>query len=296
MTPMLRSTASLLAQDRGGIHFSWGEEGVEILVILVSAILITILISVVIRRFRKRLEGNPSLTQEMNLQRIATLTGALSTTGVVVVWVIAILLILGVVGVPLGPFFASAGIAGIALGFGAQSIVRDTLSGFFILLENQFGVSDVVTLTTSNGPVDGKVESLSLRVTTLRAFDGTLHTVPNGNIMVVSNKSRGWARAIVDIRLAFGEDLDRVREILEDLFDEIRTDETLRDWIREGPHLLGVERNADYAQVVRIVADTRPSKRFDVERALRERIGRRLASEGIQVPIPPTMTPGTPAG
>jgi small-conductance mechanosensitive channel len=293
MTPMPHPIAFILAQDRG-VHFDWGDEGIELLAILLTAAVLTFVLSFVIRRFRKKLEGNPSLTQELNLQRIATLTGALSTTGVVVVWVIAILLMLSVVGVPLGPFFASAGIAGIALGFGAQSIVRDTLSGFFILLENQFGVSDVVSLTTSNGVVDGKVESLSFRVTTLRAFDGTLHTVPNGNIMFVSNKSRGWARAIVDIRLAFGEDLDRVRDILEDLFDEIRTDETLRDWIREGPSLLGVERNADYAQVFRIVADTRPSKRFDVERALRERIARKLAAEGIQIPVPPTMTPGTP--
>jgi len=291
---MLGSIAHVLAQERDRIRFDWSEEGIEIAVILAIAIVITIAFSFVIRRFRKKLEGNPSLTQELNLQRIATLTGALSTTGVVVVWVVAVLLILGVIGVPLGPFFASAGIAGIALGFGAQSIVRDSLSGFFILLENQFGVSDVVTLTTGNGPVDGKVETLSFRVTTLRAFDGTLHTVPNGNIMFVSNKSRGWARAIVDIRLAYGEDLDRVREVLEDVFDEVRTDETLRDWIREGPSFMGVERNADYAQVVRIVADTRPSKRFDVERALRERIGRKLAAEGIQVPVPPTIAPGTP--
>ena len=291
---MPRPIAFVLAQNRG-VHFDWREEGIEILAILLTAALLTFLLSFVIRRFRRKLEGNPSLTQELNLQRIATLTGALSTTGVVVVWVIAILLMLSVVGVPLGPFFASAGIAGIALGFGAQSIVRDTLSGFFILLENQFGVSDVVSLTTSNGVVDGKVESLSFRVTTLRAFDGTLHTVPNGNIMFVSNRSRGWARAIVDVRLAYGEDVARIREMLDDLFDEIRTDETMRDWIREGPSMLGIERLADSAQVVRIVADTRPSKRVDVERALRERIARKLAAEGIQVPVAPTITPGSPS-
>src|SRR3712207_3215205 len=264
MGPMLLAQA-----DARGLDHWFDEHGVQIIATLAAAIFLTLLFTVVIRRFRRRLEGNPSLTQELNLQRIATLTGAVSTTGVVVIWVVAILLMLGQLNVPLGPFFASAGIAGVALGFGAQAIVRDTLAGFFILLENQFGVSDVLTLQTTAGAIDGKVESLSFRVKVLRAFDGTLHTVPNGNIQVVSNKSRGWARAIVDVRIAYGEDVERVREVLEDLFDEVRMDATLRDWIREGPSVLGIEQNADYAQVVRIVADTRPSKRFDVERALR---------------------------
>ena len=285
----------LLAQaDRRGFDYWFDEHGVSVISILVAAVVVTAVVSFVIRRFRRRLEGSPSLTQELNLQRIATLTGAVSTTGIVVIWVVAILLLLGELNVPLGPFFASAGVAGVALGFGAQAIVRDTLSGFFILLENQFGVGDVLTLQTTAGPVDGKVESLTFRVTTLRAFDGALHTVPNGNIQVVSNKSRGWARAIVDVRVAYGEDVERVREVLDDLFEEVRTDATLRDWIREGPSVLGIETLSDYAQVVRVVADTRPSKRFDVERALRERMARKLAAEGIQVPVPPTITPGAP--
>jgi len=280
----------VLAQARSDWLHDWG---IQVSVTIGVALLATFVLTVVLRRFRRKLEGSPSLTQELNLQRIATLTGALSTTGVVVIWAVAILLVLGSLDVPLGPFFASAGVAGVALGFGAQSIVRDTLSGFFILLENQFGVSDVIALQTTAGPVDGKVEALSFRVTVLRAFDGTLHTVPNGNIQVVSNKSRGWARAIVDVRVAYGQDVDRLREVLEELFDELRMDTTLRDWIREGPSVLGIDALADYAQVVRVVADTRPSKRFDVERILRERITRKLAAEGIRVPVPPTITPGT---
>jgi len=203
--------------------------------------------------------------------------------------------ILGNLNVSLGPLIASAGVAGIALGFGAQTIVRDTLSGFFILLENQFGVGDVVELQTTANPVGGKVEGLSLRVTTLRAFDGTLHLVPNGNIQLVSNKSRGWARAIVDVRVGYGEDVDRVRGVLDELFEEVRLDPSLSDWIREGPSVLGIETLSEYAQVVRVVADTRPSKRWDTERALRERIARRLDAEGIRVPIPPVgPQPGQP--
>jgi len=269
--------------------------GLSIIVTLAVAVVLTVVIQVFVRRFRRKLEGSPSLTQELNLQRIATLTGALSTAGLVATWTIAILVVLGQLGTNLGPVFASAGVAGVALGFGAQSIVRDTLSGFFILLENQFGVGDVIEVQTTANPVGGKVEALSLRVTSLRAFDGTLHIVPNGNIQLVSNKSRGWARAIVDVRVAYGEDVDRVRGILEDLFEELRLDETLSDWVREGPSVLGIETLSDYALVVRVIADTRPSKRWDTERALRERIAGRLDAEGIRVPLPPGgPRPGEP--
>jgi moderate conductance mechanosensitive channel len=270
--------------------------GFGVLAFVGVAIALTLILSFLVRRFRRRLEGSASVTQELNLQRIATLTSALSTTGVVVVWVITIMLVLGVFEVPLAPLFASAGVAGVALGFGAQSIVKDTLSGFFILLENQFGVGDVIELKTTAQPVSGSVEQLTLRVTALRDFDGTLHTVPNGNIQLVSNKSRGWARAIVDVRVAFGEDLDRLRGALEDVFEGIKGDPTLADWIHEGPNVLGVDSISDYAQVVRVIAETRPSKRYDTERVLRERIARRLDDEGIRTPLPPTLTPGGPVG
>jgi moderate conductance mechanosensitive channel len=286
----------VLAQGAGNTDQGWfWEWGLSVVVVLVVAILITIVIQVLVRRFRRKLEGSPSFTQELNLQRIATLTGALSTAGLAATWTIATLVVLGELGVNMAPIFASAGVVGVALGFGAQSIVRDTLSGFFILLENQFGVGDVVEVQTTANPVGGKVEGLSLRVTTLRAFDGTLHLVPNGNILVVSNKSRGWARAIVDVRVGYGEDVDRVRGVLEELFEEVRIDPSLSDWIREGPSVLGIETLSDYGQVVRVVADTRPSKRWDTERALRERIARRLDAEGIRVPLPPVgPQPGQP--
>jgi small-conductance mechanosensitive channel len=253
----------------------------------VVAIGVTVVTRIFVLRFRRKLEGHDaSLTQELNLQRAATLTHALSTSVVVLIWTMAVLVSLGNLNVPLAPLLASAGVAGVALGFGAQSIVRDTLSGFFILLENQFGVGDVLELQTTVGSVTGKVEGLTLRVTSLRAFDGTIHVVPNGNIQIVSNKSRGWARAIVDVRVGFTEDVDKLRGILEELFDELRKEEQLKEWMYDGPSVLGVDR-ADYGLVVRVVADTRPSRRFDVERQLRERIARRLSDHGIVVPLPP---------
>jgi moderate conductance mechanosensitive channel len=282
--------STLLAQGRNAARFEWHLENTVVVVsILVGAIVVTIIARLLVGRFRRRLEGTVSLTQDLNLQRAATLTDALSTGAIVLIWTIALLLILGNVGVNLAPLLASAGVAGVALGFGAQSLVRDTLSGFFILLENQFGVGDIVEVRTSAGAVGGKVESLTLRVTTLRAYDGTLHVIPNGNLVLVSNKSRGWARAIVDVRVAYGEGVQKVREVLDELFEELRTEPTMRDWLMNGPSVLGLETLADSGPVIRVVAETRPSKRFDTERVLRERINARLAERGIQVQAAPAI-------
>ena len=268
--------------------------GLPIIVTIVVALVATIAVRMIVRRFRRRLEGRADLTQEVNLQRIVTLTGALSTTCLALVWTIAVLLALGELGIPLGPLFASAGIAGIAIGFGAQSIVKDALTGFFILLENQFGVGNTVELQTTANPVLGRVEWFTLRATAARAYDGTLNIVPNGNIQVVSNKSRGWARAIVDTRIAYGHDPEEVRGILDELFDELRADEQMREWSMDGPSVLGVETTSDTGVVIRAVAETRPSKKVDVERLLRARITQRLAERGIRAPVVPGVA--GPAG
>jgi moderate conductance mechanosensitive channel len=258
----------------------WNDSGIPSIAVVVGALLFTVLARLFVGRFGRRLQADVDDTGQLNLQRAATLTRAVSTSLVVVIWVIAILFIVRTFS-DIGPLLASAGVAGVALGFGAQSVVRDTLSGFFILLENQFGVNDVVDIQIAGAKIGGKVESLTLRVTALRDFDGTMHVVPNGNILAVSNKSRGWARAIVDVRVPLGEDIGRVRSTLEELFADMRKDPVLRDWIREGPTVLGIETLADSGQVLRVVADTRPSRRWDTERQLRERITRKLLEIGI---------------
>lgn len=224
------------------------------------------------------------MTQELTLQRTATLTQTMSGALRAVIWALAALLVLGELGFDLAPLLAGAGIAGVALGFGAQSLARDFLSGFFILLENQFGVGHVIEVHTTGGLVSGKVEMLTLRITSVRDFDGTLHIIPNGNIQVVGNKSRGWARAIVDVFFAYGEDLDRARRVLEDLLDEIREDPEFRDAFLSEPAVLGVETMGDSQVVVRVVVQTRPSKKADVERGLRERIKRRLDEQKVSSP------------
>ena len=286
----------LIAQADASTFGDWFvDHGIPILIVLALAAVVTVLSRVAVNRFRRKLEGTASLTQELNLQRATTLTHALSAAVVVVIWTVAILIVLGEFGYSLAPLLATAGVAGVALGFGAQSVVRDTLSGFFILLDNQFGVGDNVEIQTPSNKVIGRVESLTLRVTSLRAFDGTLHTVPNGNIIVASNRSRGWARAIVDVRAAYEEDVDNLRRVLEELFEELKGDRTLSEWIQDGPSVLGVERMGQDALVMRVVADTRPSKVMDVERRLRERISTRLVEKGIKVPVIPVV-PAPAAG
>jgi moderate conductance mechanosensitive channel len=268
--------------------------GISIAIVLVVTILVLWLARVAVRRMQRRMEGVESTTQELNLQRAATLTQALSYVIRVIVVTVAVLLILGEFAINLGPLIAGAGILGVALGFGAQTLVRDFLSGFFILLENQFGVGDVITVNVQGQLVTGKVEALSLRTTDIRSFDGTLHSVPNGNILYTGNKSKGWARAIVDVSVAYGENQDRVRGVLEELFAELRSDEALQGWFFDGPSLLGVERLGQYDVVFRVVAETRPSKKGDVERALRQRITQRFAKRGIEIPTAPVVGGATP--
>lgn len=258
--------------------------GVHILVIVAASVGVLLLSRLAVRRIQRRVEGAESLTQELDLQRAATLTHALSYLIRIVVWTIVVLLVLGEFDVQLGPLLAGAGILGVALGFGAQSLVRDFLSGFFILLENQFGVGDVIEVNAGGQAVTGKVEALSLRTTSVRAFDGTLNIIPNGNIQLVGNKSRGWARAIVDVRVAYGEDVDRARGVLEELLEELRKDEAVRDLFFTPPEVLGVERFGDYDVVLRLVAETRPSRRFQLERELRQRIKQRFDERGIESP------------
>jgi small-conductance mechanosensitive channel len=282
----------LLAQLEDAVDW-FARPWVRIVIIFVAAILVTLASRLIVNRFRKRLEGTASITQELNLQRATTLTGALSTALIVVIWALAILMALGELGANIAPLLASAGVAGVALGFGAQSLVKDTLSGFFILLENQFGVGDNLEIQTPSNKIMGRVEALTLRVTSLRAFDGALQMVPNGNIVVASNRSKGWARAIIDVRVAYGEDVEHLRGVLEELFTELEGDRTLSEWIHEAPSVLGVERMGNDALVMRVIADTRPSKVMDVERLLRERITRRLVERGIQVPVTPVAPAST---
>lgn len=170
------------------------DHGVPIAGAIVAAVILLTISGFAVRRMQRRLESAESETQELNLQRSATLTQAISYVVKVAVWTLVTLLVLGEFGLDLGPLIAGAGIAGVALGFGAQSVVKDFLSGFFFLLEDQFSVGNLVTLNAAGKELEGRIEALSLRTTELRDEAGTLHIIPNGNIAVVGNRSRGQGR------------------------------------------------------------------------------------------------------
>jgi moderate conductance mechanosensitive channel len=279
MTPLVASHVELISLEWLRSH------GVMVGIVLVMALLVSWFARLAVRRMERRMEAAETLTAELNLQRTATITQALHHVIRVVVWTLAVLLILGEVGISLGPLLAGAGIAGVALGFGAQSIVRDFLSGFFILLENQYGVGDIIVVN-ANADVAGKVEQISMRTTQIRSFDGTLHIIPNGNIEFIGNRTKGWARAVVDIGVAYAEDVRKVREVLEELFDEVREDEDLQRRIYDGPTVLGVENLGEYEVVIRCVADVRPPYQWEIQRELRRRIKERFDERGIEIPFP----------
>jgi moderate conductance mechanosensitive channel len=200
----------------------------------------------------------------------------------VVVWTFALLQILGVLKIDLGPLIAGAGIAGVALGFGAQSLVRDFLTGFFVLLEDQYAVGDFIEIETAKGTV----ERFNLRVTSLRAMDGTLHHISNGNIRMVGNSSAGWTKAIVDITVEFGEDLDQVERALARAAEELKDHPDVGPLVLSSAEILGVETIADGNLVMRVAIKTAPGMRMTVARAFRARVKKVFAEESISVPTP----------
>jgi moderate conductance mechanosensitive channel len=250
-----------------------------------------------VRRYRRTSKEAGDDAEGRRRRRLTTVIGLVGGVVVVIVWFVVVLTMLGAFGVDLGPLIASAGIAGVALGFGSQTLVRDTISGLFIVLESQYDVGDVVDLESEGGLVSGSVEGLTLRITSVRQFDGTLSIVPNGYVKVARNKTRGWGRAIVDLRVALDEDTAKVRVVLEELLEELSAQEPFETALRKNPEVLGVTQVTDAAQVIRVVAETEPSKRWEIERELRERITARIAERGIRVPplVPLPRTPGPSA-
>jgi moderate conductance mechanosensitive channel len=213
-------------------------------------------------------------------QRAATIGSVLRSAASFVIFGIAFVMVLGELGLNLGPIIASAGILGVALGFGAQNLVRDFLSGIFMLLEDQYGVGDVVDL----GEAVGSVEAVGLRVTRVRSVDGTVWYVRNGEIARVGNQSQGWARAVLDVRVAHTADVKQVRTLLGDVASALRADEEFAELIIEDPEVWGVEAISADAVEVRLVVKTVPLEQWRVARELRERIKVAFDEAGIEIP------------
>jgi len=216
------------------------------------------------------------------LQRRRTLAAVFTRTGVVLILAVTLMMALDQVGISLGPLLATAGVAGLAIGFGAQTLVKDIISGVFVLLEDQYAIGDVI----QTGGVGGVVEKVNLRTTILRDLEGVVHVVPNGEIRVVSNRTKGWSRAVLEIGVGYGEDPDHVIAVLEELAAEIHDDPVFGTLLLERPVVPGVEAFGDSAVTIRMMAKTVPLKQWDLARELRRRIKHRFDAEGIEIPFP----------
>lgn len=219
---------------------------------------------------------------ERGRQRAQALGTVLRSVVSVVIWSLAALIVLGEFGVNLGPLIAGAGIAGIALGFGAQTLVRDFLSGVFMLAEDQYGIGDVVDL----GDASGVVEEIRLRTTRLRDVNGTVWFVPNGEIRRVGNKSQLWARAVLDIEVAYDTDLETATRVIKAAADSLWEEQPADATILEEPQVWGVEDLGDSSVVLRLALKTEPGEQWAVARVARRRIKEALDAAGIVIPFP----------
>jgi small-conductance mechanosensitive channel len=223
-----------------------------------------------------------TLSAERRQQRAKSMASMLRSITSGVVFSIVAFMAIAQLGYDIAPLIASAGIIGVALGFGAQSLVKDFLSGIFMILEDQFGVGDAVDV----GAATGTIESVGLRITRLRDDNGTVWYVRNGEILRVANMSQSWARTVLDISVGLSADLDRVQDILRDAATSVWEDAELRPFILEEPEVLGVERWEADGVVVQVVVKTSPEEQRLVVREMRARIMARLEAEEIETPLP----------
>ena len=216
------------------------------------------------------------------VNRANSISIMLTSTTIVAIWVIAGLTIFGIAGIEIGPLLAGAGIAGVALGFGAQSLVKDCIAGLFMLIEDQYGIGDVVDL----GEAVGVVEEVSLRTTVLRSLDGTVWHVPNGVVQRVGNRSQLWSVAVIDVDVAYDTDLERARELLRSAAEQVCDREEFAESVLEPPVVLGVEALAADGISIRSTVKVAPGSQWELQRAIREHVKRVFDDAGIEIPFP----------
>ncbi|MEW5899345.1 MAG: mechanosensitive ion channel family protein [Bacillota bacterium] len=257
--------------------------GLRILLVLAGTFIFVRLIVTALKRFERVLADKAGGSGEQE-KRIRTLIGLLRKIAWIGSVVVAIVIILGILDIDIRPIITAAGIGGLALGFGAQSLVRDVISGFFMLLEDQIRVGDVVVL---NGTA-GEVVEMNLRTTVLRDLSGTVHIFPNGNITSVSNMTKDWSRYVIDVGVAYKEDVDYVMEVLKKIGTELSADPEFGQYILKPLEVLGVDNFGPSEIVIKVMITTVPLKQWYVGRELRRRIKKRFDELGIEIPFPHT--------
>jgi len=258
-------------------------DAVRIAVIVVLAFLAYRVVRLATGRLQRDIDEEDPFDKRRREQRLRTVASLLNSIAAAVIVGLALLMILATF-IEIGPLLATAGVAGLAISFGAQSLVKDILTGIFLMAEEQFGIGDVVSVKDKG--VTGLVERISLRTTVLRDVEGTVHVIPNGEITMVSNLTKGWSKAVLDIGVAYREDVDRVLGVLREECDALWQDEEWSEIVLEEPEVPGVQALADSSVVLRVIFKTLPLKQWDVAREYRRRIKRRFDDEGIEIPFP----------
>jgi moderate conductance mechanosensitive channel len=263
-------------------------KGLHIALVVLFAIIATRVIRWIAGRISKRLDrgdGHDAVLRPESVKHRRAVASVISSVAIALLYVVVAVDIANQLGLPIGSLVAPAAVLGAALGFGAQRIVQDLLSGFFIITEKQYGFGDLVALTvTAGGDARGTVEDVTLRVTKLRTSDGEVYTVPNGQIVKSLNLSKDWARAVVDIPVPTGVDINRVNDALREVSTSAMRDDRLPDLLLDEPQLMGVESIEKDTVNLRMVARTLPGKQFEVGRRLRALVVSSLRRAGVANP------------
>ncbi len=260
----------------------WGSKAASILLVLVLGYLGMRLVRASASGLARALDDKGLVRIDARVQHRATIVRTVNRVGTLIIIVIVALTILSELGISVAPLLASAGVAGVAVGLGAQSLIKDVLAGLFILLEDQFAIGDLVTLAG----VTGTVEEMSLRRTTVRDFNGTLYVVPNSEIKVVANASKDWARVIVDVGVAYETDLGRAMAVLSEAGEAVAAAPEFHADVLEPPQVMGVMNLADSWVTLRIAVKVKAGAQWVISRELRKQIKEAFEREGINIPYP----------
>lgn len=262
------------------------QHGWKILLILALSVAVYFIFRLLIPRILRRVVTFQMRNKDKEEieQRIHTLSSVIVGTCVIVILIVAIFTILAQVGIDITAALVGVSVIGVAVGFGAQSLIKDLISGLFILLENHYGVGDVVKIAG----VIGVVEQMNLRRTVLRDLDGIVHSVPNGEIAVASNYTMDWSRVNLNISVGYGEDLDRVIEVINRVCNEMAKESYWGSLMLTPPQVLRVDSLGDSGIDIKILGDTKPIKQWEIMGELRKRIKRVFDEEGIEIPWPHT--------
>lgn len=269
--------------DFSGILSWFSNDGLEVVLLALGAVLLTRVIAKIARMWTGRIDaqhaGDEFWSEEA--KHLHSLIQVVSYVAVGILYILIGIQILLRFGVNLVALVAPATVLGAALGFGAQKIVQDFLAGFFVLAEKQYGYGDIVELTTGSGTSAGTVEDVTLRITRLRTLDGEAVIVPNGQIITAINQSQDWARAIIDVPVPNNADMDKAQEVLSEVCRDIVHDDQVGDYILDEPTVMGVQSIRLEQTVIRLLARTKPGMQWAVARRVRAVVLRRFRDEGI---------------